>query len=361
MTAILIDGRALSRPWLTTGTATYLRGLLPALVAEGGLALHALVDEEADAPAGVTPILAHRRLPESLRYYEQWARLPADIRSAQPDVFHSPGTDPPRRCAVPWVQTLLDLIPLAHPAPVFRVERRLWRARARRIARATRIIAISRHTADEGIARIGLDPRRVEVVHLGVDRDFGPPPVRTEHCPPFLLCVSMLGPHKGYREAFGVIGDLADAGLPHRLKMVGGVWRTEAGRVMRSLAASRHADRVDLIDRVSRPQLVELYQQASAVIVTSRSEGFGLPAVEAMATGTPVVAFANSALPEVVGEGGVLVPDGDVTAFSAAVRSVLEDRRRWTELSEAGLARAAGFTWQRCAREHRRILEAAAA
>jgi O-antigen biosynthesis alpha-1,3-rhamnosyltransferase len=361
VTTLLIDGRPLSRPWTSTGSATYLRGLLPALVAEGGLTLQALVDDEGDAPPGVTPVRAARRLPESLRYYEQLVRLPADVRGAAPDVFHSPATDPPRRCDVPWVQTLLDLIPLAYPAPIFRLERRLWRARARRIARAHSVIAISRHTAEEGIEKIGLDPRRVEVVHLGVDTDFRPPSVRATPDRPYLLCVSMLGPHKGYREAFAVVGALADAGFPHHLKLVGGVWPSEAARVRTSVAASPHADRVELLPRVSREELVGLYQQASAVLVTSRHEGFGLPAVEAMASGTPVVAFANSALPEVVGDGGILVADGDVPAFVTELRSVLTDATRWDELSEAGVQRAKAFDWKRCAREHSRIVQACAA
>jgi glycosyltransferase involved in cell wall biosynthesis len=360
VTTVLVDGRPLSHAWAATGSATYLRGLLPALVTEGSLNLRALVDDDGDVPAGVMPVRTRRRLPERLRYQEQLVRLPGDVRRDNPDVFHSPATDPPRRCAVPWVQTLLDLIPLAFPAPIFRLERQLWRARARRIACASAVIAISRHTAEEGMRRIGLDPSRVEVVHLGVDPEFRPPAARGAADPPYILCVSMLGPHKGYREAFAVIGELADAGLPHHLKMLGGIWPSEVTRVHASLAGSRHAARIELVDRVSRAELISLYQQASAVIVTSRYEGFGLPAVEAMATGTPVVAFDNSSLPEVIDDGGVLVADGDVTAFSAALQSVVTDCARWNELSEAGVKRARAFDWNRCAREHSQIMRACA-
>jgi glycosyltransferase involved in cell wall biosynthesis len=79
-----------------------------------------------------------------------------------------------------------------------------------------------------------------------------------------------------------------------------------------------------------------------------------------MATGTPLVAFANSSLPEVVGDGGVLVGDGDVAAFVDAVASVVTDRRRWSELSAAGLARAAQFTWSRTAAETAAVLRSVA-
>jgi glycosyltransferase involved in cell wall biosynthesis len=356
--ALLVDGRALSPAFASSGSAAYLRGMLPALAAEGWLDVRALVTDGADVPTGVEGVPVTRRAPEQLRYFEQQVRLPNDIERAGADLFHSPATDPPRRCAVPWVQTLLDLIPLAVDAPVFRLERRLWRGRARRIRDAAAVIAISRHTADEGITRIGLDPRRVEVIHLGVDDDFRPAPTQEPADPPYLLHVSNLAPHKGYREALAVLARLADAGLPHQLEFVGGAWASEAPRVRAAIAASGCADRVHLLGRVTRPKLVELYQRASLVMVTSRYEGFGLPALEAMATGTPVVAFDNSSLPEVIGDGGVLVADGDTAAFADAARALLGDDRRREHAVEAGLQRAAQFDWKRCAHEHRLVLEA---
>jgi alpha-1,3-rhamnosyl/mannosyltransferase len=357
--SLLVDGRPLSPAFSSSGSGSYLRGLLPALVGLGELEVSALVTKGTGLPTGVIPVEVDRRLPEQLRYFEQLVRLPGDIRRSGPAVFHSPATDPPSRCGVPFVQTLLDLIPLLFDAPVFRLERRLWRARARRIRRADAVIAISRHTAALGIERLGLDPARVEVVHLGVDPDFTPPERRLHAEPGYVLCVSNLAPHKGYREAFGVASSLADAGLSHRLKMVGGVWASESHRVRAALSASGQANRVDMLGRVSRVELVRLYQQADAVIVTSRHEGFGLPAIEAMATGTPLVAFANTSLPEIIDDGGILVPDGDVGAMATAVRALLEDPTRWQELSEAGLSRGRQFDWIRCAREHQEIFAGA--
>jgi glycosyltransferase involved in cell wall biosynthesis len=360
VTTVLVDGRVLSPAFSSSGSAAYLRGVLPGLALHGGVGVRALVTADAEVPPGVVRVPVVRRAPLPLGYFEQLVRLPSELRRDNSDLFHSPATDPPRRCSVPWVQTLLDLIPLVVDAPVFRVERRLWKARARRIRNAAAVIAISHHTAQQGIERIGLDPARLHVVHLGVDKDFVPPAARHTDHKPFVLCVSNLAPHKGYREAFGVASMLATAGYPHHLKMVGGTWPSEAHRVRSAMDDCGHADRIELLGRVPKAELIALYQQAAVVIVTSRYEGFGLPALEAMATGTPLVAFDNSSLPEVIADGGILVPDGDVPAFTAAVRSLLDDSRRWEDMSAAGIARASSFDWDRCAREHSQIMLACA-
>jgi alpha-1,3-rhamnosyl/mannosyltransferase len=107
--------------------------------------------------------------------------------------------------------------------------------------------------------------------------------------------------------------------------------------------------------------LADTYRRADIFISTSRYEGFGLPAVEAMASGTPVVAFANSAIPEVVGDGGLLVPDGDVPAMVDAVRSLLDDRSRREDVRSRGLERAKHFSWERCGAVHADVYRSVAA
>jgi glycosyltransferase involved in cell wall biosynthesis len=157
-----------------------------------------------------------------------------------------------------------------------------------------------------------------------------------------VLLVSAYDARKGFSEAFAVIDALADAGHPHVLKVAGDLpsWVRPTVETMRS--RSRHPERVQLLGFVD--DLPSLYWGAAATIVTSRYEGFGLPALEAMAAGSPVVAFANSSLPEVVGEGGLLVADGDISAFVVAVELLLSDESRRADTVTAGLARAATFT-----------------
>jgi O-antigen biosynthesis alpha-1,3-rhamnosyltransferase len=352
---LLVDGRPFSAAWASSGSATYLRGLLPSLVDEG-FDVKALVLDEGPTPPSVERVPVRRLAPERGRYYEQLLRLPGDIQRTGADLFHSPALDPPLRSPVPWAQTLLDVIPLAFDDARFRAEALRWRARARRIRRADAVIAISAYTANEGVRRLALDPARVHVAHLAVDSDFTPPGGPRADDPPYLLYVSSLGPHKGYREAFAVISLLAELGYPHHLKMTGGMWKSETQRVQAALdGTGQWRDRIELVGRVSREELIRLYQGAAVVIVTSRYEGFGLPALEAMATATPVVTFDNSSLPEVVGDGGTVVPDGDTAAFAHAVRPLLDDEALWDEASAAALTRAGDFSWEASARVHAEV------
>jgi alpha-1,3-rhamnosyl/mannosyltransferase len=196
------------------------------------------------------------------------------------------------------------------------------------------------------------------VTPLGVDDRFQPPRSRNGADRPTVLYVGEYGPHKGFAEAFAAAGLIAEAGLPHRLGMVGFLapWYEPIVRDLR--AASSHPERIDLLGYVD--DIVSAYQHADAVVVTSRYEGFCLPALEAMACGTPVVAFANSAIAETVSGGGILVPDGDVEALVAALADVLSDQVAWKDVSELGIKHARGFTWERCARDHAEVLRAVA-
>jgi len=111
---------------------------------------------------------------------------------------------------------------------------------------------------------------------------------------------------------------------------------------------------------VPSEKLHDLYAEASALIVTSRCEGFGLPAVEAMASGTPVVSFSNTALTEVIGDGGVLIPDGDVGAMVDELCGLLDDEPRRRGLVARGIERARSFDWRATARGYAGIFAAVA-
>ncbi|MEY2477439.1 MAG: hypothetical protein QOG87_2754 [Actinomycetota bacterium] len=355
MTDILVDGRPLSASSATRGLATYLRNIVGRLVVEPDLRFHGLVTDATALPDGVRSVPMRRRFTNRLNFYEQSLLLPRDIDRSGADLFFSPGTDPPRRSSVPWVQTLHDVIPIAYDHPKYRGERRRWKARGRRIRAATAVIAISEYTARDGVRLLGLERDRIHVAYNGVDSSFRPAERAPEPDPPYLLYVSEYGPHKGFAEAFCVIAALADAGLPHRLKMVGKMGPRAEMRVRSILDPTPHPERVDLLNHVSAEELRSLYQGASLLAMTSRYEGFGLPVLEAMASGTPVVSFDNSALPEVVGSAGILVHDGDVAAFAEACRSVLASPGRREALAGAGLEWAARFTWDASAAAHAEV------
>jgi glycosyltransferase involved in cell wall biosynthesis len=203
-----------------------------------------------------------------------------------------------------------------------------------------------------------VDPDAVHVAHLGIAPAFRPPSARVSTEPPMILYVGEYGPHKGFAEAFATGGGIAEAGLPHRLAMVGFLASWYEARVRGLLGDAPRPERVDLLGYVD--DLVSVYQRADALIITSRYEGFCLPAVEAMACGTPVVAFANSAVTEVVGDGGILVRDGDVAEMVAALRTLLTDPVAWDAASARGLERARAFSWKRCAEIHAELFRSVA-
>jgi glycosyltransferase involved in cell wall biosynthesis len=269
VTRVLVDGLALATPSASRGIGTYLRSVVEPMVGSG-LDIEVLAPPGTAVPRGTVLVPSTRRASERRSYYEQLLRLGRDVHRAHPDVFHSPGTDPPLGAGVPWVQTLHDVIPLAYPGAGYRAERLRWHARGRLIRRASAVLADSQHTADDAVRFLGLDAARIHVVHLGVDPRFGPPDVRTPADPPHLLYVSAYGPHKGYAEAFEVVSALAERGLPHRLKVVGTLARRVRPIVRMQANAVRHTDRIDLLGVVDFEELLALYQQADAVIVTSR-------------------------------------------------------------------------------------------
>ena len=286
---------------------------------------------------------------------EHALRMPLELRRGRPagSVFHNPAFHAPFGVRSPWVQTLLDVIPLVFDSPDQAVLRARWKRFGPRYRQADAVVAISQHAADEGIRLLGLDPARVRVALLGVDPSFCVGDGGGDDAAPYLLVVSEYSARKGFAEAFAVIDSLADAGYPHRLLVAGRLqpWSRQALADLR--ATAKHPDRIEILGFV--PDLIALYQGASGFLMTSRYEGFGLPALEAMACGVPVVAFANSSITEVVRHGGALVEDGDVVAMAAAIRQVLDHSALAVERREQGVAHAATFTWAKCAAIHAEV------
>lgn len=349
---VALDAASLRGGGHRSGVGRYVLGVLGGLAALAPeVSVRALVADDLVLPAGTERCRVGRRLPDGrLRMIEDAARGPVDAWRAGADVFHQPSPDPAPWRPRPYVQTLHDLVPLTDPDPGLATMRRRFARYARRYRDADAVIAVSRHTAEEGIRLWELDPARVHVIHHGIDPTFRPAPDPVPVTgPPYVVVVSEFSPRKGFDAAFAVIGAAAAAGLPHRLKVAGRVPRWRRAELDALVAAAPRPDRVDLLGFVD--DLVGLYQGATACLVTSRAEGFGFSAAEAMACGTPVVAFAAGAVPEVMGGAGVLVPPGDVGAMADAVRS-LTDGDHGAARRDQGLQRAARLTWARSAAAH---------
>lgn len=332
---------------------------------------------------GVTPIVVRpgRRGPWRKLAFEQVA-FPSAARGA--DVAHVPYWGPPTMARVPLVVTVHDLIPLLRPD--YRRDP-LVRAYTALVVRATRraamVIADSAHAAGDIVAHLGIPEARVRVVPLGVD-------------PAFTLAggASTEVAARYGLPAGGASADLAARfGLPARYglyvggfdrrKDVGGLlvaWRRVwdatgvplaiAGRLpapsarhaplgptrtpdprAQAVAAGLPEAAVRFLGHIPDGDLPALYRGAAVFAFPSREEGFGLPPLEAMASGTPVVVADAASLPEVVGDAGLRVPVGDPGALAEALIAVLDvDGSLAMRLRAAGLERAAGFTWDATAR-----------
>jgi glycosyltransferase involved in cell wall biosynthesis len=301
----------------------------------------------------------HRRL------YWQQVELPRLAREAKADVLHIPGFDAPLRSPCPVVLSVHDLIGMLFPQSLPPVSRFYWRRWLPRSVRwSDRIIAVSEHTRRDLVRLMGIPAERIEVVYHGVDETFRPlddravlEGVRRKYDlrPRIILYVGTLEPRKGLDTLIAAYHSLA-ADTPHELVIAGKKgWRTAPlSRQVRDLGLER---RVRFTGYVPDEDLPWLYNLADLFVYPSRYEGFGLPPLEAMACGTPVICSNVASVPEVVGEAALMVQPDDAETLAGVMRGVLEDERRRTTMRARGIDRAKRFTWEATARRTVEIYE----
>ena len=297
--------------------------------------------------------------------------LPALLQRERADLFHSPGfvaafsvPGIPWRCPQPLVLTLHDFIPL-HVPELFndKAINRWWYGRQSRLARrAAKLICVSEATRQDALRTLGVRPDQCVVVHEGVDPAvFYPQPAGVQPAdPPFILFVGGDFPNKNRPIALAAYARLIlQSSLPHRLVLVGA--DSTADEDLARRYPGLDLARVERRAQLSQPELAQLYRTADVFLFPSTCEGFGLPVLEAMASGTPVITSTVSSLPEVAGDAAVLVDPHDVNAVYVSLIEVLTDRMQNERLRTAGLARAARFTWEAMARQTLAVYQQVAA
>jgi glycosyltransferase involved in cell wall biosynthesis len=299
----------------SAGTARYLRALLPHVTK-----CHLEVREVAFGGSGRASVLARE-----LAWYPLALSALAGV-----DVLHCPTYYGPLRPRVPLVVTVHDLAVLRHPEAFPRWTRTFAPRFVPHVLRAaTRVIAVSEFTRKELEELLGLAAAKIRVVPNGVDEVFRPDGPAGDG--DYALGVGTLEPRKN-------VSRLAEAA--HR-----------AGLELRVAGARGWGDvsleGVSWLGRVRDEELARLYRGAAVVVYPSLYEGFGIPVLEAMACGTPVVTSAGGATEEVAGGAAVLVDPLDPGSIAAGIEEAI---RRREELRARGLERARAFTWEETAR-----------
>ncbi|HTY58927.1 MAG TPA: glycosyltransferase family 1 protein, partial [Bacteroidota bacterium] len=309
----------------------------------------------------VLPVNAESRLK---RVVSEQFFLRGIAKNARADVLHSTGNTLPLGTGIPAIVTLHDLQYRHYPAN-FATGRRLYLQAMIPVSlrRAARVICDSEYTRDDARAAFGLDQRKLCVVYAGgltreeLSTQTDAESVRRRYglVGPFLLSVGSSLPHKNLERMIEAFASAAGS-IPHAMVIVGpGI--SDDSRLAAALRATNleAGGRIRRLGFVPRKDLPSLYAASDAFVFPSLFEGFGIPAVEAMQSGCPVICSRATSLPEIVGDAGLLIDPEDTGGFASAMRSVCSDPTLRERLREKGKARSALFSWEQMAEELRRI------
>lgn len=344
------------------GISQYALHLLPALAALDAenhyVALQMRKDEALRVPEAANFRRANVRTPCHHRL-ERWS-LSAEIIPHRFDVLHSPDFIPPRYGAKRHIITVHDLNFLYYPQYLTAESRRYYNDQIEwAVERADLISADSHHTRQDLIEQLNVPPEKVKTVHLAAnpiyERGYGSAEIEqtlAQHNLPrdFLLFVGTIEPRKNLPTLLRAYYDLRhDAGIELPLVLVGrrGWLSDDVFALIEQLQLTQC---VRHLTGVFDEQLAHLYHAAALLVLPSHYEGFGLPPLEAMHCGCPVVTSDRGSLPEIVGDAGFLLDADDIPIWIDTLYHVLQDSNVRAKMIERGSAQAKCFSWEQTAR-----------
>ena len=359
------------------GNETYIRNLIRALAEVDNhnrytifLAKAGAAQEWRNGFARQFPNFEIRLLPEPTPLVRVPLALAFELRRRPVDVLHVQYTAPPF-CPAPVVATIHDLAFEHLPETFTRRGSMQLKLTVRRTARrAARIATVSEYSRQDLLRTYKLAPEKVAVTYNGIESHFTPQPTSPGEAEDvrqrfginreFLLAVGSLQPRKNLIRLIRAYAKLRgeNSGFAPQLVIVGRkLWL--ADEIFAEVRRQRWAEDVILTGYVTDEDLPKLYRTATAFVYPSLFEGFGLPPVEAMACGTPVITSNNSSLPEVVGGAALLIDACDERALAEALLQIVEDQPLRARLREQGIKQAQKYTWRDAAEKTLRLYHAA--
>jgi glycosyltransferase involved in cell wall biosynthesis len=344
------------------GIAEYTRLLVRALANIEGddefIILHSRKDE--GAPLVNHPRFRRRALLTPSHHRLESIALRVELSRLGLDLLHSPDFIPPAANGFRSVITIHDLAFLLYPHFLTRDAARYYGQIDQAVRRTDHIIAVSESTKRDTMKLLGVPDRKITVIHEAANPIFKPlqrqvarQNLASAYQLPdaFILFVSTIEPRKNVATLLQAYRRLKDNyRLPHKLVLAGRKgWLFDD--VFAAVAELKLGSDCIFLGPVSQENLLNLYNAADLLVHPAFYEGFGLPPLEAMACGTPVVASNVSALPEVVGNAGLLVDPNDVDGMTVAIWRALTDQEMRAGMIERGLQRARLFSWDKAARE----------
>jgi glycosyltransferase involved in cell wall biosynthesis len=364
-TTIAIDARKLG----DYGIGTYIRNLLRQLARQDKVTEYVVICRDADAGIAAELGPNFRTLTERAAAYsvrEQWS-VPLDLRRQRASLFHAPHYVLPPLTPCRSVVTIHDCIHLRFPQYLpsrigyAYARASLWTA----THRAARVITVSEASKRDILRYFRVPDSRIDVIYNAIDDRFWEPPSgdqmervrqRYQLTAPFVLYAGNIKPHKNLErliEAFHLLRQ--DPTKKDVQLLIIGDEISKYATLRRAVHRHKLHKHVRFFGFVSHDTLAVLYRLADVFVFPSLYEGFGLPPLEAMASGTPVVTSNVSSLPEVVGDAALMIDPYQPQAIAEAIARVLEEPELRATLRVRGLARAREFSWERSIARVRQI------